>query len=60
MSDKYPGGLIQVGAPAGFSVAFNGSTDYLTIGKTLAQKVVDKGAKGLLERAEKMALSEVF
>jgi len=30
MSDKYPGGLITTGAPAGFSVAFDGTGDYLT------------------------------
>jgi hydroxymethylbilane synthase len=62
------GDSIQVkailGLPDGSEImteSMNGSrTDYLTIGKTLAQKVVDKGAKGLLERAEKMALSEVF
>ena len=62
------GDSIQVkailGLPDGSEImteSMNGTrTDYLTIGKTLAQKVVDKGAKGLLERAEKMALSEVF
>ena len=30
MSDKYPGGFVTTGAPAGFSVAFDGSGDYLT------------------------------
>jgi hypothetical protein len=30
MSDKYPGGFVTAGAPAGFSVAFDGTTDYLT------------------------------
>jgi hypothetical protein len=30
MSDKYPGGFVTAGAPAGFSVALNGSSDYLT------------------------------
>ena len=30
MSDKFPGGLVTTGAPAGFSVAFDGSGDYLT------------------------------
>ena len=62
------GDSIQVkailGLPDGSEImteSMNGTrTDYLTIGKTLAQKVVDTGAKGLLERAEKMALSEVF
>ena len=31
MSDKYPGGFITDGAPAGFSVLLNGSSDYLTV-----------------------------
>jgi hypothetical protein len=31
MSDKYPGGFVTAGAPAGFSVAFDGSGDYLTV-----------------------------
>jgi hypothetical protein len=31
MSDKYPGGFVTAGAPAGFSVALNGSSDYLTV-----------------------------
>ena len=30
MSKKYPGGIVTAGAPAGYSVAFNGSTDYLS------------------------------
>jgi hypothetical protein len=30
MSDKYPGGFVTAGAPAGFSVAFNGSS-YLSL-----------------------------
>jgi hypothetical protein len=30
MSDKYPGGFITAGAPAGFSVAFDGTGDYLS------------------------------
>jgi hypothetical protein len=29
MSDKYPGGFVTAGAPAGYSVAFDGSGDYL-------------------------------
>jgi len=33
MSDKYPGGFVTAGAPAGFSVAFSGtSTSYLSTG----------------------------
>lgn len=33
MSDKYPGGFVTTGAPAGFSVAFGGaSTSYLSTG----------------------------
>jgi len=35
MSDKYPGGFVTAGAPAGFSVAFNGSSDYLTTANSL-------------------------
>lgn len=31
MSGKYPGGFVQVGAPAGYSVYFDG-TNYLTVG----------------------------
>jgi hypothetical protein len=31
MSGKYPGGFVTLGAPAGFSVAFDGTGDYLTI-----------------------------
>lgn len=34
--------------------------DFANVGKALAQKVLDKGAKALLERAEAMALNEVF
>jgi len=30
MSDKYPGGFVTAGAPAGFSVAFDGTGDYLS------------------------------
>jgi len=30
MSDKYPGGFVTANAPAGFSVAFDGTGDYLT------------------------------
>jgi len=33
---------------------------YQTVGKELAQKVIDKGAKALLERAEHIALNEIF
>jgi hypothetical protein len=29
VSGKFPGGFVTAGAPAGYSVAFNGSTDYL-------------------------------
>ncbi len=35
-------------------------SDYQSVGKVLAQKVIDKGAKALLERAENIALTEVF
>jgi hydroxymethylbilane synthase len=31
-----------------------------SVGKALAQKVLDRGAKALLERAEKIALNEIF
>jgi hypothetical protein len=31
MSDKYPGGFVTTGAPEGFSVAFDGSGDYLSV-----------------------------
>jgi hypothetical protein len=31
MSGKYPGGFVQVGAPAGYSVYFDGTGDQLTI-----------------------------
>jgi hypothetical protein len=31
MSGKYPGGFVTLGAPAGYSVAFDGAGDYLTI-----------------------------
>ncbi len=34
--------------------------DYAPVGKALAQKVLDKGAKALLERAEHIALNEIF
>ena len=30
MSDKYPGGFVTANAPAGFSVAFDGTGDYFT------------------------------
>jgi len=29
MSGKYPGGFVTLGAPAGYSVAFDGSSSYL-------------------------------
>lgn len=35
-------------------------SSYKTVGKELAQKVIDKGAKALLERAEHIALNEIF
>lgn len=35
-------------------------TEYASVGKALAQKVIERGAKALLERAETMALNEVF
>ena len=34
--------------------------EYSTVGKALAQKVLDRGAKALLERAEHIALNEIF
>jgi len=34
--------------------------NYENVGKELARRVIDQGAKALLERAEKIALSEVF
>lgn len=34
--------------------------DYAPVGKALAKKVLDKGAKALLERAEHIALNEIF
>ena len=34
--------------------------EFETLGKVLAQKVIDKGARELLARAEKIALSEIF
>lgn len=34
--------------------------DYVGVGRALADRVVAKGAKALLERAEKIALSEIF
>jgi len=36
MSDKYPGGFVTANAPAGFSVALNGSSDYLTAANNAA------------------------
>jgi len=35
-------------------------SEYKTVGKALAQRVIDKGAKALLERAEHIALNEIF
>lgn len=53
-----------IGLPDGsemISEAMSGTRgDFQTLGKALAQKVIDKGAKELLERAEKIALSEIF
>ena len=34
--------------------------DYAPVGKALAQKVLDKGARTLLDRAEHIALNEIF
>jgi hydroxymethylbilane synthase len=34
--------------------------EYASVGKALAQKVIDRGAKALLERAEHIALNEIF
>jgi len=34
--------------------------EYASVGKSLAQKVIDRGAKALLERAEHIALHEIF
>jgi len=34
--------------------------DFATLGKALAQNVIDKGAKALLERAEAIALNEIL
>ena len=36
MSKKYPGGIVTAAAPAGYSVAFDGATDYLTIANNAA------------------------
>ena len=36
MSGKYPGGFVQVGAPAGYSVAFDGTGDYLSVANNAA------------------------
>ncbi len=35
-------------------------SEYRDLGKVLARRVIDKGAKELLQRAEKIALSEIF
>ena len=34
--------------------------EYVNVGKALAKRVLERGAKALLERAEAMALNEVF
>lgn len=53
-----------IGLPDGSEMiveALEGSKDeYVSMGKQLAQAVLDKGAKSLLERAEKIALEEIF
>jgi len=53
-----------LGMPDGSEMMFESLTttreEYANIGKALAQKVVERGAKALLERAEAMALNEVF
>ncbi len=36
MSNKYPGGIITSGANAGYSVAFDGTGDYLTVANSTA------------------------
>jgi len=36
MSDKYPGGLVTAAAPAGYSVAFDGSGDFLSLASNAA------------------------
>ena len=41
MSDKYPGGFVTAGAPAGFSVVFDGSGDYLNL--TDSSNLLDLG-----------------
>ena len=41
MSDKYPGGFVTAGAPAGFSVAFDGSGDYLSLTPTTALQLAN-------------------
>ena len=41
MSKKYIGGLVTSGAPAGYSVAFNGSTDYLTTTQSVYAQASD-------------------
>ena len=53
-----------VGLPDGSEViteAMSGTrADFITLGEKLAEKVIEKGAKELLERAEKIALNEIF
>ena len=36
MSDKYPGGFVTTGAPAGFSVAVTGTSSYLSVANNTA------------------------
>jgi hypothetical protein len=43
MSDKYPGGFVTANAPAGFSVAFDGTGDYLTVASN-ANLILGTGA----------------
>ena len=53
-----------LGLPDGSELIFEeittGKENYENIGKDLARRVIDQGAKALLERAEKIALSEIF
>lgn len=39
MSGKFPGGFVTAGAPAGFSVAFDGTGDYLSVANNVALNV---------------------
>jgi hypothetical protein len=36
MSGKYPGGFVTAGAPAGYSVAFDGTGDFLSVANNTA------------------------